>query len=73
LSPISAKNADVRLVGHGGEAGEIRLSFHLRDTIHHTKMEREAAIRLLRALVAVGLRKRESMANAAIRTVAVQA
>src|SRR6185437_4294037 len=28
------------------------------------KMEREAAIRLLRALVAVGLRQRESMANA---------
>jgi hypothetical protein len=36
-------------------------------------MEREAAIRLLRALVAVGLRQRESMANAAIRSVAVQA
>jgi hypothetical protein len=26
-------------------------------------MEREAAIRLLRALIAVGLRQRESMAN----------
>jgi hypothetical protein len=37
------------------------------------KMEREAAIRLLRTLVAVGLRQRESMANAAIRTVAIQA
>ena len=36
-------------------------------------MEREAAIRLLRALVAVGLHQRESMANAAIRSVAVQA
>jgi hypothetical protein len=36
-------------------------------------MEREAAIRLLRALVAVGLRQRESIANAAIRSVAVQA
>ena len=36
-------------------------------------MEREAAIRLLRALVAVGLRQRESIANAAIRTVAGQA
>jgi hypothetical protein len=36
-------------------------------------MEREAAIRLLRALVAAGLRQRESMANAAIRSVAVQA
>jgi hypothetical protein len=70
--PTSAKNADARLVGHHNEAGEIRLSFHLRDTIH-TKMEREAAIRLLRALVAVGLRQRESMANAAIRSVAVQA
>jgi hypothetical protein len=37
------------------------------------KMEREAAIRLLRALVAVGLRQRESMANATIRSVAFQA
>jgi hypothetical protein len=37
------------------------------------KMEREAAIRLLRALVAVGLRQRESMANARIRSVAFQA
>ena len=36
-------------------------------------MEREAAIRLLRALVAVGLRQRELMANTAIRTVAIQA
>jgi hypothetical protein len=36
-------------------------------------MEREAAIRLLRALVAVGLRQRESMANATIRSVAFQA
>ena len=36
-------------------------------------MENEAAIRLLRALVAVGLRQRESMANAAIRSVAGQA
>ena len=36
-------------------------------------MEREAAIRLLRALVAVGLRQRESMANTAIRSIAVQA
>ena len=36
-------------------------------------MEREAAIRLLRALVAVGLRQRESMANASIRSVAIQA
>jgi hypothetical protein len=36
-------------------------------------MEREAAIRLLRALVAVGLRQRESMANAAIRSLAIQA
>jgi hypothetical protein len=36
-------------------------------------MEREAAIRLLRALVAVGLRQRESMANAAIRSVAHRA
>jgi hypothetical protein len=36
-------------------------------------MEREAAIRLLRALVAAGLRQRESMANAAIRRVAAQA
>jgi hypothetical protein len=36
-------------------------------------MERDAAIRLLRALVAVGLRQRESMANAAIRSVAVRA
>jgi hypothetical protein len=36
-------------------------------------MEREAAIRPLRALVAVGLRQRESMANAAIRSVAIQA
>ena len=43
------------------------------DTIFPAKMEREAAIRLLRALVAVGLRQRESMANAAIRSVAVQA
>ena len=38
-----------------------------------TKMGREAAIRLLRALVAAGLRQRELMANAAIRTVAIQA
>ena len=52
---------------------EVRLSFRFRDTIHHAKMEREDAIRLLRALVAVGLRQRESMANAAIRSVAVQA
>jgi hypothetical protein len=37
------------------------------------EMEHEAAIRLLRALVAVGLRQRESMANASIRSVAVQA
>jgi hypothetical protein len=37
------------------------------------EMEREAAIRLLRALVAVGLRQRESIANAAIRSVAGQA
>jgi hypothetical protein len=36
-------------------------------------MERETAIRLLRALVAVGLRQRESMANASIRSVARQA
>ena len=36
-------------------------------------MEREAAIRLLRALVAAGLRQRESMANAAIRSIAGQA
>ena len=36
-------------------------------------MEREAAFRLLRALVAVGLRQRESMANAAIRSLAIQA
>jgi hypothetical protein len=36
-------------------------------------MEREAAIRLLRALVAVGLRQRESMANVAIRSVAHRA
>ena len=36
-------------------------------------MENEAAIRLLRALIAVGLRQRESMANAAIRSVASQA
>jgi hypothetical protein len=36
-------------------------------------MENEAAIRLLRALVAVGMRQRESMANAAIRSVAGQA
>jgi hypothetical protein len=38
-----------------------------------SRMEREAAIRLLRALVAVGLRQRESMANAAMRSVAGQA
>ena len=37
------------------------------------EMEREAAIRLLRALVAAGLRQRESIANAAIRSVAGQA
>jgi hypothetical protein len=37
------------------------------------EMEREAAIRPLRALVAVGLRQRESMANTAIWSVAVQA
>jgi hypothetical protein len=36
-------------------------------------MERQAAIRLLRALVAVGLRQRDSMANASIRSVAIQA
>jgi hypothetical protein len=36
-------------------------------------MEREAAIRLMRALVAVDLRQRESMANATIRSVAFQA
>jgi hypothetical protein len=36
-------------------------------------MERETAIRLLRALVAVGLRQRESMANTSIRGVARQA
>jgi hypothetical protein len=36
-------------------------------------MERETAIRLLRALVAAGLRQRESMANASIRGVARQA
>jgi hypothetical protein len=36
-------------------------------------MEHEAAIRLLRALVAVGLRQRESMANATIRSVAFKA
>ena len=36
-------------------------------------MERESAIRLLRALVAAGLRHRELMANVAIRNVAVQA
>ena len=36
-------------------------------------MERQAAIRLLRALVAVGLRQRNSMANASIRSVAIQA
>ena len=37
------------------------------------EMEREAAIRLLRALVAAGLRQRESIANAANRSVAGQA
>jgi hypothetical protein len=37
------------------------------------EMERETAVRLLRALVAAGLRQRESMANAAIRGVAGQA
>jgi hypothetical protein len=36
-------------------------------------MEREAAIRLMRALVAVDLRQRESMANATIRSGAFQA
>ena len=36
-------------------------------------MERQAAIRLLRALVAVGLRQRDSMANASIPSVAIQA
>ena len=36
-------------------------------------MEHEAAIRLLRALVAVGLRQRESMANTSIRGVARRA
>ena len=36
-------------------------------------MEREVAIRLLRALVAVELRRRESMANTATRSIAVQA
>jgi hypothetical protein len=36
-------------------------------------IDREAAIQLLRVLVAVGLRQRESMANAAIRSVAIQA
>jgi hypothetical protein len=36
-------------------------------------MERETSIRLLRALVAVGLRQREAMANASIRGVARQA
>jgi hypothetical protein len=36
-------------------------------------MEREAAIGLLRALVAIGLRQRESMANAAVRSVTIQA
>jgi hypothetical protein len=60
------------LVRHDREAAEIELSFHLRDTIH-PKMEREAAIRLLRVLLAVGLRQRESMANAAIRSIAVRA
>jgi hypothetical protein len=40
---------------------------------NRSEMEREAAIRLLRALVAVGLRQRESMANAAVRSLAVQA
>jgi hypothetical protein len=42
-------------------------------TTEGPRMEREAAIRLLRALVAVGLRQRESMANAAIRSIAFQA
>ena len=49
------------------------LSLRFRDTIFPAKMEREAAIRLLRALIAAGLRQRESMANAAIRSVADQA
>jgi len=36
-------------------------------------MEREAAIKLLRALGAAGLRQRESMANVTIRSIAIQA
>ena len=59
--------------GHASAANEVRLSLRFRDTILPAKMEREAAIRLLRALIAAGLRQRESMANAAIRSVADQA
>ena len=36
-------------------------------------MERDAAIRLMRALVARGLGQSDSMANVAIRSIAVQA
>ena len=44
-----------------------------RDEARRRKIDHEAAIQLLRALVAVGLRQRESMANAAIRSIAGQA
>jgi hypothetical protein len=50
-----------------------RLLFIFRAEFFTLKMKREAAIRLLRALVAVGLRQRELMTNATIRSVAFQA
>jgi hypothetical protein len=55
------------------EARTSRAALRSRGKIPPAKMEREAAIRLMRALVAVGLRQRESMANATIRSVAFQA
>ena len=73
MFPISAKNADARRVGHFSVADVVKAPFRFRDSIHQPKMEREAAIRLLRALVAVGLRQRESIANATIRSSAIQA
>ena len=52
---------------------EADLHTDLETTDSVLRMERTSAIRLLRALLAVGLRQRESMADAAIRSVAVQA
>ena len=58
---------------HFSLADVVKAPLRFRDSIHQPKMEREAAIRLLRALVAVGLRQRELIANATIESIAIQA